>query len=59
MKTNGLNSRLNFVQIANYIKYKDPRLFAEVKDLVKLFNDELTYIKSKRYGKQSNSDQGQ
>lgn len=49
----------NFVQIANYIKYKDPRLFAEVKDLVKLFNDELTYIKSKRYGKQSNGDQGQ
>jgi len=50
----------NFVQIANYIKHKDPRLFAEVKDLVKVFNDELNYIRYKRYyGKQSNSDQGQ
>lgn len=49
----------NFVQIANFIKYKDPRLFAEIKDLVKVFNDELTYIKSKRYGKQSDSHQGQ
>ena len=49
----------NFVQIANFIKNKDQRLFAEIKYLVKVFNDELTYIKSKRYGKQSDSNQGQ
>lgn len=48
----------NFVQIANYMKYKDPRLYAEIKDLVKVFNDELQYIKTKRYGKQSDSNQG-
>lgn len=49
----------NFVQIANFIKNKDQRLFAEIKYLVKVFNDELTYIKSKRYGKQSDSNQGE
>lgn len=49
----------NFVQIANFIKNKDQRLFAEIKYLVKVFNDELQYIKTKRYGKQSNGDKGE
>lgn len=35
----------NFVQIANYIKHKDPSLTAEVRQLVESFNAEIKKIR--------------